>query len=1480
MWLIKRVYMDGAGHEEAFYKDLKLDYVGFAQAAELPDDNAHSAPAKNAKAVVSTYQQLVNGGGKSTYIALLLSVFEPSVNDFTQYLANRRQSEYHYRNYFHQELSVILVEMVNESGQTLLLGHAHQRKGDEVDRIFFICDAPDNLLDTPFDEVPSYSRAERHPELRPYANTLHSFEGWLNYKAGGDGGVHWRKTRINKEWRAFLLEQRINVDLIKTMVTFNSEEGGLTKFIDYKTEQDFLGAFFACTMSKDTSEQLRDLVSHEVERQGELDAIRRNESFLGDVLNNWRKFLEPAQKLEAAETKQQQMAEGFREAMRDLAAFAESAKTEQTRLEGQSESLQKEAGQVISDRVLHGKRKVLLEHDLALHQLNEQQQNVAALEEEADAYQRHLHVSRASIDYKTYATAKDLYRQSDEALKVFQSETEKPLQVIFDRAASEALGVLKRAISDHRDLEAVIKDELRTLDEDIQALRKSCGDLENKLGGLDNESEHCRKNKRIGESRRDALREKGLILRDETPASARHRLASTLQDAVQRETQAKADASKAEQDLEVHQLVINQASVAHNRAEHALTQAEQKHQAAVDSAQALTEAYQALPAPTQHAFGLEDANWHSEQCGSRIDEVAKADSKALSDLKQTLLAAQHELGELKLMGHEMVAKQVKLALEAFYAAGVVRDKLWAFPRYLASAFNDDATRIAAVIDQNPGRYLSLVALDDATFAQVSELSDNLPWKGVPVAIHRLDEAQDLQGVSPDAAQVVLSNSDKYGYSQAAYEARLQELERSVATHEATVEAAEQDLAALMSFKGDWRLHYDQYGKHWSSLINQREQARTAEAEAEGKLAQAQQHDQKLRGEKTRAQGLFESAQQQRQQTQQAHDTLVRFVENEWAARNAAIAKLERLAEQIQQCEEALEKQSAKLAQTEQAAASKRSDATRLSIQIGQWTSLSEQPLYSGVSTIEGGADRSPEDAHAAAVQAQKKLLEAAQGDQVTELKRQREKAERAQRDAYDRLSAHTAFRTHPEDVKAEAISDIALINDRITQLEIQQKGCAERGIKAQATLQILTEKCKSAREALVIVEGFDWPEKPTEVEAIKAALADTNAALWEANALLDRLAEQQKALANEAEAVKEQLRKADSAQTMIQPHTPTSAAGLPMKILNIAEYVEALRTESQRYAQLEATLKTQKDQVEIAWGHFRKRIIEESAKDSDDRASQEYLQQLESIATWREILGDLDRVSTGIAEVFAAVQDSLEQFQRSIDLTVTHLTAHLNGAIKLLKRAKSVKIPDNCPVLPGRAILKMTDRLNELPADLKGFASARLQQWITKGQVPRAPNRDALTADLIQSVLGEGELDVRLLKTNASRPQWTHITRLEGSGGQRLTSAFLLFVTVGKVREYDTGISSAGFLLADNPLGKSNADDLMRIQTQMARAYNIQLIYLTGISDENAQSMFDNHIFLNKMLKLKRRDLVTVDNNRQALWAASLSAKSQPGSAA
>lgn len=1472
MWLIKRVYIDGAGHEEAFYKDITLNYIGLSEPGGSQGSEEPRSRSGNEKRVTSTYQQLVNGGGKSTYIALLLSIFEPSFNEFTQYQANRRQSEYHYRNYFHKELSVILVEMINEAGQTLLLGHAHQRNGGDIDRTFFICDAPDSLLGTPFDEVPSYSRAERDVTLRSYANSLHSFESWLNVKAGSEGGLYWRKTSKLSEWRAFLLEQKINIDLIKTMVAFNAEEGGLTRFIEYKTEYDFLGVFFACTQSKEATGQLRELVTHEVERQGELEGIRRNESFLKDVLANWQTFLAPAKQLENSLAQQHQLDEDFREAMRDLSVYIGDTETEQRQLDGDTENLQKHIRQSESLRELLMNRKALLEHDLALHQFNQQKVAVDALKDKSDAHQRQTEITHTAIDYKSYARAQSEYRQADEDLKVFRSETEKPLQVIFERTAGEALGTLTRAIDRLQRQSATLDQARAQTGKEIRTLSQARDQLQNTQGRLASDRERYKADKHHGESQRTKLGEAGVILKGETPAAAQYRLESALQDIQQNETLAATDHLRKEQTLDAQQNVVRNALLEQSQARQTLTRAIGECQAAVDSSQALVKNCQMLPASTQHGLEAEGANWHGERCGLLLDNLINADAQALEGMKLSLLHTRRELDELTQTGHELVTKQISEALDACYTAGIARDRLWAFPHYLAFFFNDDATRIAEVLDKNPGRYLSLVALDNATFEQAGKIAEGLSWKKAPVAIYLLDEAQDLRGAVPELRQVVISNPDKRSYSQAAYQARVQELESTVAEQENEVNASESALIQLESFRSDWRLHYRQYGQHWAGLLELREQGQVMLDYADTALQQAQEDEQTLHVQKADALQRLQAVQQQKNQAEKAYETLSRFVEMDWAKRETAIMKLEQLAGQIQQNKQMLVSLSGTIEQQEAVADNQRAEQTYISIQINEWQKLCNEPFYSEIMAIEGMEGQSPKDAHEKAVQACNQLSEATQGDQVTALKQRRKDAEQIQRNAFERLSAQPSFARYPDEVKAEALNDLAVINHRITHLNQQQKQFTQNLIDAQVTLHNLSQNCANARNLLD--EDFVWEEKPLTVEAIQPCLDDVANSLHETQYQIKGQLEQKTLLLKKSEQVKERLQSGKTALATIRTITPAPAAGLPVRILSITAYADTLSRQCQQYASLNGLLKQQTTGVATTWGHFRKRIEEELAKAPEHRASQEYLRQLDSIATYHEVLGDLDRIGTGISQVFDAVQDSLEQFQRSIELTVTHLTAHLEGAIKLLRRAILVKIPDDCPVLPGKPILKMTGRLNDVTADLRGVASVRLQQWIAKGQVPRAANRDALTADLLQSVFSEGELDVRLLKMNASRPQWTPVTRLEGSGGQRLTSAFLLFVTVGKVREYDTGISGAGFLLADNPLGKSNADDLMKIQTQMARAYKIQLIYLTGISDENAQSMFDNHLFMNKVQKLRRRDLVTVDEERHLLWSASLTAQS------
>ncbi|MBW9878709.1 hypothetical protein FJC97_27505, partial [Escherichia coli] len=146
----------------------------------------------------------------------------------------------------------------------------------------------------------------------------------------------------------------------------------------------------------------------------------------------------------------------------------------------------------------------------------------------------------------------------------------------------------------------------------------------------------------------------------------------------------------------------------------------------------------------------------------------------------------------------------------------------------------------------------------------------------------------------------------------------------------------------------------------------------------------------------------------------AYDKVSLFVEKEWAKRETAIMKLEQLAAQIQRSKNTLCTQRERLERLSELEKNKRSEKTLLNIQIGSWSNLCNEPFYSEITATEGMEGRSPEYAHEMAAQAHKKLLEAANGDQVTVLKQQLKDAEQAQRYASERLTAQPTYNTYPD----------------------------------------------------------------------------------------------------------------------------------------------------------------------------------------------------------------------------------------------------------------------------------------------------------------------------------------------------------------------------------------------------------------------------------------------------------------------------------
>jgi hypothetical protein len=121
---------------------------------------------------------------------------------------------------------------------------------------------------------------------------------------------------------------------------------------------------------------------------------------------------------------------------------------------------------------------------------------------------------------------------------------------------------------------------------------------------------------------------------------------------------------------------------------------------------------------------------------------------------------------------------------------------------------------------------------------------------------------------------------------------------------------------------------------------------------------------------------------------------------------------------------------------------------------------------------------------------------------------------------------------------------------------------------------------------------------------------------------------------------------------------------------------------------------------------------------------------------------------------------------------------------------------------------------------------------------------------------GDISFEVRLLKPNkAMFVDPVDVSRMsqEYSGGQRLTTAIMLYCTLAALRAHTRGGSGgAGVLFLDNPIGKASADYLLDLQTAVAAKFGVQLIYTTGLFDPEVHQAFDCVVRLRNDADLRR----------------------------
>jgi hypothetical protein len=143
------------------------------------------------------------------------------------------------------------------------------------------------------------------------------------------------------------------------------------------------------------------------------------------------------------------------------------------------------------------------------------------------------------------------------------------------------------------------------------------------------------------------------------------------------------------------------------------------------------------------------------------------------------------------------------------------------------------------------------------------------------------------------------------------------------------------------------------------------------------------------------------------------------------------------------------------------------------------------------------------------------------------------------------------------------------------------------------------------------------------------------------------------------------------------------------------------------------------------------------------------------------------------------------------------------------------------------------------------LAPQTAQRNQTRGTSARVTRRDgfALLLQAVHAAVPRGFAVTILKPDSILRDEAVPVEGMREvfSGGQELTAAIMLYCTLAALKANERGqmrSRHSGVLFLDNPIGKANARYLLDMQTMVASALGVQLVYTTGLADDRALAAF------------------------------------------
>ncbi|HNP87527.1 MAG TPA: hypothetical protein PKK78_15375 [Kouleothrix sp.] len=248
-----------------------------------------------------------------------------------------------------------------------------------------------------------------------------------------------------------------------------------------------------------------------------------------------------------------------------------------------------------------------------------------------------------------------------------------------------------------------------------------------------------------------------------------------------------------------------------------------------------------------------------------------------------------------------------------------------------------------------------------------------------------------------------------------------------------------------------------------------------------------------------------------------------------------------------------------------------------------------------------------------------------------------------------------------------------------------------------------------------------------------------------------------------------------------------------------------------------------------------------------------------SLRRWNE--EDFERHAQTILEQLDMreknVRDALAESDLHHATLVTELLDIAYRGVQMLQGlARYSSLPETAGMLAGHSFLKIQLATVSTVQEQRERIGSLINDIVEEAEIPNGPK-------LLQRAVRKLSQPIRvrvLFPDIDTAPRYIPITEMaKQSGGERLTSAVLLYCALSRQRARERGrthhISSS--LLLDNPIGAVSRTKFLELQRETARSMHIQLIYATGVLDMEAIRTMPNVVRLrNERRNAKNQCLV------------------------